>query len=66
MEITFNNAKDKEVEVRYEQNFGGNWEIVSEELKSEKKNASTQRWTVDIPAHGKYVLKYTVRSEKKS
>lgn len=66
VEITFNNAKDKEVEVRYEQNFGGNWEIVSEELKSEKKNASTQRWTVDIPAHGKYVLKYTVRSEKKS
>ena len=66
VEITLNNAKSEAVELVFEQSFGGlNWDMISESLKSEKKNSSTASWTVKLPANGREVLKYKVRLSKK-
>lgn len=66
VEITFNNAKKDAVEVKFTQNYNGNWKIVSESAKSEKKNAYASEWTIKIPAGGKEVLKYTVSLSRKN
>lgn len=60
-EITFKNAKNESVKVEFEQAFNGNWEIVSESQASEKKNASTALWGVEIPANGEKVLTFKSR-----
>lgn len=60
-EVIINNAKDKEIEVEYMQNFGDNWEILSESIKSEKENSGTAKWIVKIPAGGKLTITYKVR-----
>lgn len=60
-EITFKNAKPEAVEIVFEQNFNNNWTIVSESLKSEKKNANTASWKVNVPANGETVLNFKVR-----
>lgn len=66
IEITISNAKNENVQIEYEQNFGWvDWKIISEELKSRRKDASTAQWLIDIPAQSKYVFTYTVRLSKK-
>ena len=60
-EITLKNAKNESVKVEFEQVFNGNWEIVSESQASEKKNASTALWHVEIPANGEKVLTFKSR-----
>ena len=60
-EITLKNAKNESVKVEFEQVFNGNWEIVSESQASEKKNASTALWRVEIPANGEKVLTFKSR-----
>ncbi len=60
-EITFKNAKNESVKIDFEQVFSGNWEIVSESLVSEKKNASTALWQVEVPANGEKVLTFKSR-----
>ncbi len=64
-EITFHNAKDEAAEVIFAQNLNGSWEMISESSKSNKKNASTAEWKINIPAHGQETLKFTVRLSKK-
>lgn len=66
-EITFNNAKSEAVEVEFSQNFGGiSWDMITESLKSEKKNISTAVWKVKIPANGTETLRFKVRLNKKA
>lgn len=60
-EITFKNAKSESAVVNFEQKFGGSWTIVSESVKSEKKNASTELWKVEVPANGEKVLTFKAR-----
>lgn len=60
-EVSFKNAKSESATVNFEQNFGGNWTIVSESLKSDKKNASTALWKVEVPANGEKVLTFKAR-----
>lgn len=60
-EIKFNNSKEKPETVVFEQNFQSNWEIISESLKHDKKNASTAAWKVEVPAKSQAVLTYKVR-----
>lgn len=65
VEITFNNASDKDKKIVFEQNIANNWEILAENSPREKKNASTVKWTLDVPAGGKTILTYTVRVSRK-
>ena len=60
-EITLKNAKSESAVVNFEQKFGGSWTIVSESVKSEKKNASTGLWKVEVPANGEKVLTFKAR-----
>ena len=65
VEISFSNAKDEPVKLGFEQNFNGlEWEVLSESIKSEKKNAATAAWTVEIPANGSETLRYKVRLKR--
>lgn len=59
-EIIFKNAKDEAVKVEYLENFSGNWSIDEQSLNSEKINANTNRWLVNVPAKGESKLTYTV------
>lgn len=61
VEVKFLNAKASAEKVVFEQNFGNDWEVVSESVKHEKKNAGTAAWTVDVPANGENVLNFKVR-----
>lgn len=66
-EITFNNAKSEAVEVEFTQNFSGiSWDMISESIKSEKKNISTAVWKVSVPANGSETLRFKVRLNKKA
>lgn len=65
VEITFNNASEKNKKVVFEQNISDNWEILAENAPREQKNASTVKWTLDIPAGDKTILTYTVRVSRK-
>lgn len=61
MEITFYNSKKTDGEVSFEQGFGGKWEIIAENIKGIKKNASTSEWQIKLPANSKFVLNFKVR-----
>ncbi len=61
-EIVFKNAKNEEVSVQYKDIFSGDWEIVKQSLNSTKVNSRINQWNVSVPAKGKTVLTYTVKS----
>lgn len=61
VEVTFNNASDKNKTIVFEQNIADNWEVLSESIKSEKKNASTAKWSFDLPKNEQKVLTFTLR-----
>lgn len=61
-EIVFKNAKDSEATVEYRDIFHGNWQVTKQSLNSTKINSTQNRWTVSIPAKGKTVLTYTVKT----
>lgn len=61
VEITFNNATGESKNLAFEQKMGDRWEILSENVVSEVKNAGTAKWLVEIPANDKFVLTYKVR-----
>jgi hypothetical protein len=60
VEVTISNEKAKPTEVRLVEPFGGNWKIASETDQSMRLNASTNQWTVTVPAGGEKKLRYTV------
>lgn len=60
-EITFSNATDEAKKLIFEQAMGDRWEILSENVAGEVKNADVAKWQVEIPANGKFVLSYKVR-----
>ena len=61
VEVKFNNSKDKVETVLFEQSFNNNWDILSENIKHERKSASSAEWSVEIPANGQSVLTFKVR-----
>ncbi len=61
-EVVFKNAKDTETTVQYKDLFSGDWEIVKQSLNSTKLNSQQNQWNVSVPAKGKVVLIYTVKS----
>lgn len=65
VEITLKNVKDENVKVKLEQSFGGNWQIISESIVSEKKTANIAVWKLEIPKDDKIVLTFKVRMSRK-
>lgn len=61
IEVTFTNASEKAKTVVFEQNVYNRWDLLKENMKSEKKNSSTLKWRFDLPKNEKKVLTYTVR-----
>jgi len=60
-EISLRNHKDTPVEVEDYEPVGGDWEIVSESMHHEKKDAHTFTFTPKIPARGEVKITYRVR-----
>jgi hypothetical protein len=60
--IEFNNAKEQAVTVKVVEPMPGDWEMVGESQRHAKGDAHSAVWQVQVPATGKSVLEYTVRS----
>lgn len=60
-EIIVSNAKTEDIILTLKEPIPGDWEILSETLKHEKKDASYAQWLLKVPANGKTILKYKVR-----
>ena len=60
VEVTVFNEKAKAADVRLVESLGSSWRMESQTFKGRKINASTNEWTVPVPAGGKAVLRYTV------
>ncbi len=62
--LTFKNAKDVPVSVKYDQTFSNQWSVSSSSIPHKMKNARRAEWTVKIPAKGQTVLNFTARVQK--
>lgn len=60
VEVTVFNEKAKPTEVRLVESLGNSWRMESQTVKGTKLNASTEQWTLAVPAGGKTTLRYTV------
>lgn len=60
-EIEIKNAKAEAISVDLREAIPGEWQILEESIKSEKLDASTAGWKVDVPAEGSTTVKYKVR-----
>lgn len=60
--IEFNNAKEQPVTVKVVEPMPGDWEMVSENQRHTKGEAHAAVWQVAVPAGGKAMLEYTVRT----
>ena len=56
-----NHKKDKDATIRVEDHFPGDWEILEKSHKFEKIDASTARFTVDVPVDKEVVITYRVQ-----
>lgn len=61
-QITFKNASDQAVTVRFFEHFGANWEILDQSQDHVEEDARTIYWEVDVPANGEATLAYTRRT----
>ena len=64
VKVTFKNAKSSAVQVQFEQALNNDWQILSESLKGQKKDARHMKWIVDVPAQGDAELNFKVRIVK--
>jgi hypothetical protein len=53
-----NHKRDKDVTIRVEEHLPGDWEILEKSHKYEKIDASTIRFTVDVPSGEEVVITY--------
>lgn len=61
-EVTFKNAKDEAVTVRFFDYMNGNWEITRESGSHIQEDANRVYWDVKVPAKGEATLTYTKRT----
>ncbi len=59
--IELRNHKDKAQEVEVVEPIGGDWQVLTESMKHEKKDASTFTFKPNVPANGKTTITYRVR-----
>lgn len=62
-EITLRNHQAQAVTVTVNEQFNGEWQIVSSSLPYKKTSSSTAQFMVPVPSHGQTILKYQVRIE---
>ncbi len=61
VEVSLRNARSEEVEVKFEQRFNQNWEVLSENVRSVSQTADKVAWIVPVPAQGEKTLTFNVR-----
>ncbi len=61
-ELTIRNARKEQVTVKVVEPMPGDWQVVSESLPHRKETARTAVWQVPVPAEGKAVLAWRVRT----
>jgi hypothetical protein len=59
-EVTLKNAKKEAVVVSVQEPLPGDWQVLSESLKSTKVASNTAVWKVAVPAEGQTTLTYRV------
>lgn len=59
--IVLRNHKDQSVKVNIEERFNGEWKILATNLQSEKIDAFTARFVIDVPAGKEADLTYRVK-----
>jgi hypothetical protein len=60
--IEFSNAREQAVTVNVVEPMPGDWEVVSESQRHTRGDAHSAVWQVAVPAGGKSVLEYAVRT----
>lgn len=60
--VTFKNARDEAVSVRFFEHLYGNWTILEESQGHIDEDANTIYWEVEVPAKGEATLTYTRRT----
>ena len=61
VEVKFENAKDETSEIVFEQNFRNTVSLLSENIRSESKNANTRIWRFNLEPHSDQTLTFSVR-----
>lgn len=61
VEISFQNVSKQTAAISFEQNIYNNWEILSENLQSEKKNSSVAVWKFNLKPKETTKLNFSVR-----
>lgn len=59
-EVVVSNAKNKAVNVYYQDAFWGDWNITKENIASQRLNSQLNQWPLSIPAKGSVTLIYHV------
>ena len=62
--LTFKNATNKPVSVKYVQTVSNQWTITESSASYQNLSAQQVEWTINIPAKGQTVLNYTIRVKK--
>lgn len=62
-QIILKNAKPEPVEVRVEEQIPGEWQILSQSHTHVKDDSATIFWNVTVPAKGKTVLRFRVKTK---
>ena len=61
--VTLKNAKAKPVTVHVVEPMTGTWEITKENVTHKKLDSSSVGWDVQVPAKGRAVLEYSVKTQ---
>ena len=64
IEVVLRNHKDEAVTVEVLEQFYGDWEVLKENRKSERLDASTLQYQVEVPASGESTVQYTILRER--
>lgn len=61
VEVKFRNSTDENKQLIFKQNIYDVWEVLQENIASEKKNASQLVWKIDVPKNAEKTLTFRVR-----
>jgi hypothetical protein len=61
VEIKLRNRKPGAARIVVEESIGGDVQVTAQSAPSERKDANTMRWSLDVPAGKEVVLTYTAR-----
>ena len=62
-EITFDNAKDKDIAVNVIEHLHGEWKIIDSSIPFKQKDSETAEFVIELPKGKKTSLQYTVQTK---